>query len=71
MAERVTMPRKKGDPPEQPRRGHAVVVKGTEEWKRWIETAAEHLRVNVATLVDLSVTEYVKARGYDVPPPNR
>jgi hypothetical protein len=71
VAENPTMGRKKTDKPDSPPRPHAVVVKGTPEWKSWIEDAAVHCRTNVSALVDIAVTEYVKAHGYHVPPPPR
>lgn len=71
MSERVKMGRKKSDPPDQPARIHAVVVKGTPEWKEWIESAATYFRFNVSTLVDSAVAEYARSHGYEIPPPNR
>lgn len=65
------MPRKKSDPPGMPHREHAAVVKGTPEWKAWIEKAAVRERTNVSTLVDQALTWYVKAYGFDKPPPVR
>jgi hypothetical protein len=71
VAENSTMGRKKSDKPGSPPRPHAVVVKGTLEWKEWIENAAEHCRTNVSSLVDIAVTQYVRAQGYEVKPPPR
>lgn len=71
MAERTKMGRKKTDPPDQPNRIHAVVVKGTPEWKKWVEDTAEFFRINVSSLVDTSIAEYARTHGFDVPPPNR
>ena len=53
------------------RRMLAVTMKGSEEWKGWLEEAAKHCRISVSSLIDLSVTEYVKARGFKKEPPER
>jgi hypothetical protein len=71
VSEHEQMGRKKSDPPDSPPRAHAVVVKGTKEWKAWIEDAALHCRTNVSALVDVAVAEYARAHGYNVPPPQR
>lgn len=48
-----------------------VQVRGTEEWKEWIEKAAVHCRMSVSALVDISVAKFVKEQGFSEPPPER
>jgi hypothetical protein len=73
--ERATVARRKTrtpKPDDQPsRRPVAVTIKGNEEWKKWLEDAATHCRLSVSALVDLLVTQYVKAQGYAKKPPER
>jgi hypothetical protein len=69
--ELATMARKKTKPVDLNRRPVAVTIKGNEEWKTWLEEAAVHCRLSVSALVDLSVARYVKAEGFDKPPPER
>lgn len=71
MAASKTMGRKKHDPPDLPPRPAALIVKGTPEWKEWVENAAAYCRTNVSGLVDIAITQYVKSQGYEIPPPNR
>ncbi len=53
------------------RKPTALTVKGSEEWKEWIEEAASHCRISVSSLVDLAVTQYVKNQGFTKKPPER
>jgi hypothetical protein len=48
-----------------------VGVRASAEWAEWLERAAKHCRTDVAKLIDNSVVDYVKARGFDEPPPDR
>lgn len=48
-----------------------IGVRSTGEWADWIERGARHCRTDVAKLIDAAVAEYVKARGFDEPPPER
>jgi hypothetical protein len=71
MAEHRTMGRKKSDPPDSLPRQHAVVVKGTPEWKAWVERGSEHCRGTVSVIVDQALVRYFKEMGFDEPPPPR
>jgi hypothetical protein len=66
-----TMGRKKSDPPDMPPRQSAFTIKGTAEWKAWVERAADHCRDSVSSLFDKAVADYVKAHGFEEPPPRR
>jgi hypothetical protein len=53
------------------RKPTVLAMKGSPEWKAWLDRAADHCRLSASTLVDLAVAEYVKARGFTEPPPKR
>jgi uncharacterized protein (DUF1778 family) len=55
----------------QERRSVAVTLKGSEEWKDWLEGAAEHCRTTVSAFLDLAAAEYAKVRGYKKEAPKR
>lgn len=65
------MGRKKSDPPGMEPRIPVATIKGTPEWKAWLEAVAGHCRETTASLFDHAVEEYAKKHGYDVPPPRR
>jgi hypothetical protein len=71
--EPAVMARKKPKPqPVEPaRRPMAVGIKGSEEWKTWLEEAARYCRMSVSGLIDVAVTQYVRAQGFPKPPPER
>jgi hypothetical protein len=48
-----------------------IGVRSTPEWADWIDRAAKYCRTDIAKLVDASVAEYVKGRGFTEPPPER
>lgn len=49
----------------------AVTIRGSEEWKTWIEELAEFCRTDVAKLFDAAVIEYAKDRGFSKDAPKR
>jgi hypothetical protein len=53
------------------RRPVAVTIKGDSKWKAWLEDAAAHCRMSVSSLIDVAVTQYVKAHGFEKRPPER
>lgn len=68
----ATMGRKKKPDGSGPaRRPMALAIKGSAEWKAWLERGAKKCRLSVSTLVDLAVAEYLKAHGFDEEPPER
>jgi hypothetical protein len=48
-----------------------IGVRSTAEWADWLDRAARHCRTDIAKLIDASVAEYVKARGFTENPPER
>jgi hypothetical protein len=55
----------------QERRPVAVTLKGSEEWKEWLERASEHCRTTVSAFIDLATAEYAKVRGFHEESPKR
>jgi hypothetical protein len=66
-------------PKPEPRRGGrrasekptALTIKGTLEWRDWVDRGARHCRTDVAKLVDAALLEYLKARGFTEEAPER
>lgn len=58
-------------PPDKEVRAMVLGIRGTIAWRKWLERAANHCRMNSSTLVDVAVSQYVKAQGFDEPPPPR
>jgi hypothetical protein len=48
-----------------------VRVYATARWAEWLERGARHCRTDVAKLIDAAVADYLRARGFDEPPPER
>jgi hypothetical protein len=63
----------KGDPTPLPskRQPTAITVRGSKEWRDWLERGASHCLTDVAKLVDVAVSQYLKAQGFDEPRPKR
>jgi hypothetical protein len=57
--------------PGEARRPVAVVVKGNEKWKAWLEKAASHSRLSVSTFLDLAAKAFAKTQGFSEEPPER
>lgn len=49
----------------------AVTLKGSEEWKNWLERAAKHCRLTVSAFIDTAAMELAKSRGFKEEPPER
>jgi hypothetical protein len=72
MAKRT--PKKKPATPAKARpapKGIVITIKGSTEWRDWMNSGADFLRLSTATMVDLAVIEYLKAHGFKEPPPKR
>lgn len=48
-----------------------VGVRSTVEWAEWLDRAAAFCRTDQAKLIDAALADYMKARGFDEPPPPR
>jgi hypothetical protein len=52
-------------------KGIALVVRGSPEWKVWLERAAEHSRQTVSAFIDHAMAAFAKAQGFPEKPPRR
>jgi len=66
MAKKKPAPRAKASRPDI-----AVTVRGTEQWKAWVEDLAEFCRMDVSKLVDTALVEIAKNRKFDKQAPRR
>lgn len=53
------------------RRPLVLTMRGTEEWKAWLDRLAKHCRMKTAVCVDQALMEFAKLRGFDEVPPER
>jgi hypothetical protein len=49
----------------------AVTLKGSPEWKEWLEELAVHCRLDVAKVIDAALVDYAKAKGFAREAPRR
>lgn len=49
----------------------ALTIKGSLDWRAWVDRGAEHCRTDVAKLVDATLVAYLKDRGFSEDPPKR
>jgi hypothetical protein len=49
----------------------ALQIRGSLEWKRWVEKAAEFNRSTVANFVDQAIARAARESGFTEPPPRR
>lgn len=59
--------RPKGD---QPARMTVLAVKGTADWKKWLDEFAAHCRLGLGDTIEQSLLLYAHDRGFN-PPPKR
>jgi len=66
-------PKKKTSPrrPASIRQPTAITVRGSKEWRAWLERGAEHCRTDTSKLLDIAAAHYLKSQGFDEPPPKR
>jgi hypothetical protein len=50
------------------RRETVLGLKGTPEWKTWLEEFAEHCRLSMADTIDQAVAEHAERKGFRPPP---
>ena len=48
-----------------------IGVRATKDWADWLERAAKHNRITVASFLDRAAAEHAKETGFDEPPPPR
>jgi hypothetical protein len=49
----------------------AITIRGSLEWRGWVERGADHCRTDVAKLVDVALIRYLREQGFTDPPPKR
>lgn len=49
----------------------AVTIRGSQEWKSWIEALATHARLDVAKVIDRAVIDFAKKEGFQPEAPKR
>lgn len=52
-------------------RSTVLTIKGTDEWKGWLNGLSDHLRIPTSTIVDLALVRFAKESGYTMEPPKR
>jgi hypothetical protein len=48
-----------------------IAVQATPAWVEWVERGAKHCRTDISKLIDAALADYLKARGFQEPPPDR
>jgi hypothetical protein len=48
-----------------------VTIKSGPEWKAWVDGLAEHVRNDVAKVIDHALVDYAAKHGYAKPAPRR
>jgi hypothetical protein len=51
-----------------PPRETVVTLKGSPEWKAWLDGFAGHCRLGLAATIDQSLLSYARQRSYGGPP---
>jgi hypothetical protein len=51
-----------------PERATVVALKGSPEWKAWLDGFASHCRLGLADTIEQSLLGYAKERVYKQPP---
>ena len=48
-----------------------LTIKGTDEWRAWLEELADYLRTPTSTIVDHALVRYAKEMGFPKEAPKR
>ena len=48
-----------------------LTIKGTDEWRGWLERLGDHLRTPTSTIVDHALVKYAKDVGFTEEAPKR
>jgi hypothetical protein len=59
-----------GEPAKQPK-GVLPAVRGSEEWRAWVDRLCDFDRVPYPVLIDRALAEYAKSVGFKEAPPKR
>jgi hypothetical protein len=49
----------------------AVTLRGSPEWKTWVECLADHCRLDVAKVIDRALVDYARKEGFKAEAPSR
>lgn len=71
MAKRSAKARRPTRKAEAERKAVVVALKGSPEWKAWVDDLAAHCRTDLSKLVDLALVELAKSRGFGREAPQR
>lgn len=66
MAKKQTRPKKAPKPADA-----SLTIRCSPAWREWIEQGAKHCRTDVSKLIDGAVMDYLQAKGFPKPPPER
>ena len=67
-----TMAKKKAPTPQASERLSVVVtLKGSNEWKAWVDELADQFRTDTSKLIDMALVEFAKAHGFKKEAPRR
>jgi uncharacterized protein (DUF1778 family) len=48
-----------------------IGLRTTKGWAEWLERAAKHSRITIASFLDRAAAEHARATGFTEPPPER
>ena len=48
-----------------------IAVQASVEWVEWVDRGAKFCRTDISKLVDAALVDYLRARGFPDPPPER
>ena len=51
-----------------PNRMTVLAVKGTTDWKSWLDEFAAHCRLGLGDTIEQSLLVYAETRGFRIPP---
>jgi hypothetical protein len=51
-----------------PERATAIALKGSQEWKKWLDELAAHCRLGLADTVEPALIDYAEKQGFPKPP---
>jgi hypothetical protein len=49
----------------------AVTLRGSPDWKVWLEALARHTRLDVAKVIDRALIDFARKEGFDEDAPRR
>lgn len=68
----ATMAKKKRPAPKaEDRRSIVITIKGSLEWKAWVDELADQFRTDASKLIDMALVQFAKANGFTKEAPRR